>query len=357
MATGKKKKTTKKKKAAPAPAPQAQQPSPVDELAAALREQAAAAEEQAAAAAAQVAEAERAREEATAAAEAQRAAAEAERAAAEKERNTSAAREIANMYSAYGMQDLADWIVASAVEGKNAQQLAVEVYDQPAYKKYFPAMDALRKKGHAITEAQYRQVEQGYRDVLSYAGLAGSVFDSTETFTRLMESEVSARELEERVADAKMVTDSTDPNVKRALREYYGITESDLVSYALDPQGRGKDHVERLARSATLRGIADTTRLNLSAQYAEGLANDSLFDNAKEADYREALAKVSMVNEVQTRLASLEGDTFTGDDAADVALKGNATKTLASRRRAEREAARFSGSVGLSSGSLRRGSL
>lgn len=268
-----------------------------------------------------------------------------------------AVEELKALFRGFGMDALADWIAQQAIEGRNVEQISVDIYDRPEYQQVFPAMKALRAKGHAITEAQYRQVEQGYRDILSYAGLAGSAYDSPATFTRLMESEVSPRELEARVADAKMVTDSTDPNVKRALREYYGITESDLMTYALDPQGQGKDHVERLARSATLRGIADTTRLNLSQQYAEGLATDSMFDNATEADYREALAKVSMVNEVQTRLAAIEGEKFTAEDAADAALKNDAQKVLASRRRAEREAARFAGSAGLASGSLKKGSL
>ena len=285
------------------------------------------------------------------------AAAREERAAADQKANVGAAEAISAMFSQFGMQDLADWIVAQARAGKNANQVAVEVYDQPVYQKYFPAMKALRARGRAITEDQYRQVEQGYRDILAFAGLAGSAYDRPETFARLIESEVSPRELEARVADAKMVVDSTDPNVTRALREYYGITSNDLLAYALDPKGQGKDHVERLARSAVLAGVAETARLDLSRQYTESLAMDSMFNNSTEADYRDAANKAALLGANQSRLAAIEGDRFTGEDAADVALKGDAQKTLQSKRRAEREVARFSGSSGLSSGSLRRGSI
>lgn len=261
------------------------------------------------------------------------------------------------MFVQFGMADLAEWVAQQWIAGRTLEQIQADKYDQPAYQAHFPAMKALREKGHTISEGEYRQIERQYADVLDYAGLRGSVFDTPQTYQRLMESEVSAKVLEERVADAKMVVDATDPNVRQALQDYYGIGANDLLTYALDPKGHGKDHVERLARSATLRGIAQTTALNLSQQYAEQLAMDSAFNNSTEADYRDALAKASVVAQTQRRLASLDNTSFSDEDAADVAIKGDVQKALASKQRAEREVARFSASQGLASSSLRGGSI
>jgi hypothetical protein len=262
------------------------------------------------------------------------------------------------MFTGYGMGEIATWIAdAYTVQGKNLEQISVEIYDQPAYQKYFPAMAALRQQGKAITEGQYRAVEQGYKDVLNYAGLAGSVYDNGSTFQKLIESSVSTRELEERVNDAKMVAESTDPNVQRALKDYYGISANDLMLFALDPKGHGKDHVERLARSATLQGIARSTSLSLSQQYTEGLAVDPSLDNKTASDYREILSGVSALGQTQSRLAGIEGQQFSDQDAADVVIKSDAQKTLASKQRAAREATRFAGTSGISTGSLKGGGI
>jgi len=256
------------------------------------------------------------------------------------------------MFARYGLSQLADWISSQVIAGRTYAQISVDIYDQDAYKAAFPAMEALRRAGKVISEAEYRQVEQGYQDVLSYAGLAGSVHDRRDTYTRLIESQVSVRELEERVNDAQMVANATDPNVRRALRDFYGISESDLMSFALDPKGHGKDHVERLARSATLRGIARSTQVAMTSQYAESLAMDPVFDNSTEADIRQKLSDVASFSKDQKRLAGLDGDRFADMDAADILIRGDQRKAREARDRAGRERARWSGSSGTSTGTF-----
>lgn len=256
-----------------------------------------------------------------------------------------------------GLGELAAWVKQQIINGSTDAEIAAAIYDQPAYQKAFPAMKALRDRGMTITESEYRATEQSYRDTLSFYGLAGSVYDDPKTYTNLMESLVSPRELEERLDDARSVSQATDPNVRKALTDYYGINANDLMMYALDPKGQGKDHVERLARSAVLAGVAETTRLGLSRTYAESLAMDTVMDNRTEADVREMFQTASGLQAEQSRLANIEGNTFGGEDAVDVVVKKDAEKILKSRQRAQREQARFSGSSGINSGSLKGSSI
>ena len=214
-------------------------------------------------------------------------------------------------------------------------------------------MKALRARGRAMTEAEYLSTQKSYEDTLYAYGLRGSAYDNGDTFTRLIESEVSPRELEERINNAKMVVDSADPNVKRALTEYYGIGYGDLMTYALDPKGVGKDHVEKLARTATLHGIAQTMQLSLSQQYTEQLAMDKSFANSTEADFRSVVSDMADLSNSQRRLAAIDGGTFSDQDSGDIVVKKDNAKILASRQRAAREAARFSGSSGVSGTTLR----
>lgn len=262
---------------------------------------------------------------------------------------------LASQFTQYGLTGLAQWVQDMIVQwGDSAAiKIAGEIYDRPEYQAAFPAMKALRDKGMVISEAEYRATEQTYRDTLSFYGLADSTYDKPETYTRLMESMVSPRELEARLDDARSVAMATDENVRKALTDYYGITANDLMIYALDPQGQGKDHVERLARSAIVAGIAETTRLGLSRQYAESLAMDTAMDNRTEAEVRDLFSSAADVKQSQGRLASIEGEEFSGEDALDVTVKKDTAKILKSRARAERERARFAGTSGTSSSSLR----
>lgn len=263
------------------------------------------------------------------------------------------------MFAQFNLPQLAQWYVQRAIElGPGGEaQIAVEVYDRPEYQALFPAMKALRARGRAMSEGEYIAVQKSYESIMGAYGLKGSAFDNGDTYAKLMESEVSARELEERVADAKMVISAADPNVKRALTDFYGINENDLMIYALDPKGVGKDHVDKLARSATLAGLASTMSISLDRAYTEQLAMDSSFDNAREADYREAVSQIADLNTAQSRLAAIDREAYSVQDAGDVVVKKDAGKILASRRRAQREAARFSGTAGVGSSSLVKGTL
>lgn len=261
---------------------------------------------------------------------------------------------LAAVFAQYGLTGLASWVQDMIVEhGDQAgYKISAEIYDRPEYQAAFPAMAALREKGMTISEAEYKATEQTYRDALSFYGLAGSAYDTQDTYTKLIESMVSPRELEARLDDARAVAMATDENVRRALTDYYGINANDLMVYALDPKGVGKDHVERLARSAVVAGVAATTQLQLDRQYVESLAMDSALDNSTEADVRTALNEAAQVKATQQRLAAIEGERYSDQEAVDIAVKNDAAKILKSRQRAQREVARFASSSGLSTQSL-----
>jgi hypothetical protein len=258
-----------------------------------------------------------------------------------------------DLFNKSGLGELASWYLDRIRNGATDAQIVVEMYDQPAYKARFPAMAALRSRGQAITEGEYISMERSYAQALDAYGLRGGAFDQKTTYTRLIESGVDVQSLEERLQDARMVAEATDPHIREALRTNYGLGIDDLTQYALDPTGIGKDHVDRIARSATLQGLARTYSLDMSRSYAERLAMDTSFNNSTEADYRSALATVSDLATSQRRLSQVEGTDFTAEDAADVVVLKDQSKTLASRQRAAREAARFSGSSGLTGSSLR----
>jgi hypothetical protein len=265
---------------------------------------------------------------------------------------------VAAMWSQYGLGSLGQWVIAMAVEGKNAEQIAIEIRKRDEYKARFPAMEALRLKaaqggGVPINEGDYLALERSYRQVFQAAGLPPTMWDTPDDYARLITADISAIEVQRRIAAAREAVDSTDANVRNQLAALYGITTTDLVAYALDPE-KNSDYIQRVATTSRIAGYSQTAGLGgMSRQAWEGYAQDLINQQVGDSQLREIIGDANARAEIQGRLAGIEGEQFTSGDALDIAVRKDSNKTLASQKRVEREKARFSGSQGLTTGSLR----
>ena len=256
----------------------------------------------------------------------------------------------------WGLESLAPWIVQQEQQNKDPLQIVQDLRQTPEYKSRFPAMQALqdaarRNNMPVVTEQNYLQMEQAYRTALQDSGLPSGMFDSADDFIRLLEGNVDPTEVRERVAAAKVAVDQTDPFVLSQLRDMYGITGTDLMAYALDPE-KNASYIEKVATSAMLAGLGQ--RQNLAAERGswERYAQDAINQQMSQSQMVEAVASASALTKTQGRLASIEGEEFGTGDAMDITINKNAEKVLKSQQRAAREKARFAGSSGITAQSL-----
>lgn len=266
--------------------------------------------------------------------------------------------EVKNLLTAYGLGSLAQWIVDQQVAGADDLTIVTDLRKRPEYKARFPAMEELQKAvnqggaGGMITEADYISMEQAYMQAFQGSGLPANMFDSPDDFKRLIAARVSPNEVQRRVAAAKEAVDATDPNVRTNLLRMYGITTTDLMAYALDP-AKNADYLQRVATTSMLAGFGTSAGVSgLNRNQWEGYAQDLINEQASPEDIRTIISNAHTIADTQTRLAGIEGDQFTTSDALDITVRKDSSKTLASKRRADREKARFSGSQGLGSKGL-----
>lgn len=260
--------------------------------------------------------------------------------------------------AAFGLDSLADWIMNNVVEGTDILTVYLQLRETEEYKQRFPAMADLQRKaregGRGYTEADYINIENAYREVLSTSGLPPSMWDSADDFAALMRNEVSPSEVAQRVAYAREAVLSTSEETRTQLSRLYGISTQDLMAYALVPD-RGSDHIRRMATTAIMAGMGVESGLgeSLSTAQWERYASESIQAETGFGELRGQIAQASALQQTQSRLASLEGTSFTDTDALDVTVMRDADKALASERRAGRERARFSGQAGVGSSALR----
>jgi len=111
------------------------------------------------------------------------------------------------------------------------------------------------------------------------------------------------------------------------------------------------------ARAAEIAGIAKTSGFSSFAKAeAQTLAEQDIYKNMSLTDLTAGIGKAGTLADTQRRLSYLENQTYSDREALQASVESNQQAILASTRRASRETARFSGSSGLGSASLKTGS-
>lgn len=274
---------------------------------------------------------------------------------------TTALDALTSMFSQFGLADLAKAVgVLAADPTLTTAERYAKVYELPEYKARFPAMAEMQKKGIVETESQYINQEQSYMNVLKSAGLPSGFYDSHDNMGQWMLNSVSPDEVASRVRRAQQVLDTADPTLINTAKNYYGLDNDHLLAHVLDPNAAAP-LIDKQLRSVQAGAAANRNNIQLDKSQAESLATDpyasGLFNNPYNPNaINDAFAKANAMSQQDTRLSAIEGQKYNQQDAINANLRNDYGKQLESQKRAEREAARFSGSAGTTTGTLRSSS-
>lgn len=140
---------------------------------------------------------------------------------------------VSALFKEYGLESLTPKIIEYVKAGYNAEAIGVLLRDTPEYKARFPAMAALQQKKRAISEAEYIAYERQAAQLEKQFGLpTGMVMGNV---TKLLENDVSATELNDRIVLASAAAVQAPDDLKRTLQQYYNVGTGGLAGYFLDP--------------------------------------------------------------------------------------------------------------------------
>ena len=245
--------------------------------------------------------------------------------------------------------------------GTSTEVIAEKLRQTNEYKDRFKGLLNLQQRGvtDVRDEAQYLQLESGYRRVFreagiqSYIGEAGSVAERDAIADLVSKFSLSVDEVQSRVQDAQRVVEQSTPEVRDALQRFYNVSASDLVAYTLDPE-RTMNRINRIANAAIVGGFAGARGLDVdlsTAEMAAGLAGDN---DINVAQLTTDLTRARDVRDATRRLAEIEGTALTDSQVIQSEMNlepgaQNRVRTLQSRERA-----RFGGTSGVNTGTLSR---
>lgn len=278
-----------------------------------------------------------------------------------RRRNQQAKAYLQDLFGQYGgMEELVGQIDQLIRDYGNIPEVLVgKVRQTDTYQRRFKGLVQLQREGitdirnedeYLRLESQYRSVfrEAGMRDFLGSDGTQAE-FDAIADL--VSNYRVSVDEVRSRVNDAARVVADTDPEVRNALEEYYGITSDVLTEFVLDPD-RTMTKVNEIANATLIGGNAAVAGLSLTRNAAERAAELSQGGDVNMGQFQREFTAASEMRDTTARLASIEGNELTDDESFLASLDLDADAATKVRGLRSRERARFSGSAGITSSSL-----
>jgi len=158
----------------------------------------------------------------------------------------------------------------------NTNALLDWVRSTPQYAQAFPG---LKQRNASLGVGAEHMTETQYQNYVAAAeGLAGqyglpSGFINKDEIAKLVQNNVSASELEQRIVRGYAAAQNADAATKQILEKEYGITTGNLAAHFLDPT-KALPMLERQTASAAIQGYAQNVGLKGFTQAGgEQLAN------------------------------------------------------------------------------------
>ena len=255
-------------------------------------------------------------------------------------------------FNQYGLGSLVEGIKGLVQENVSPSEFAIRLRQTDAYKKRFAANAQRIAKGlGAISEAEYIGLEDQYQNIMRQYGLPETYYTRGEMgrqegFEKFIGNDISAVELEDRIMTAQNRVLNANPEVAKALKEFYpDITNGDILAYTLDPNNAIKN-IQRKVTAAEIGGAAMAQGLQTGLARAEELAGYGV-DKAAAQQGFETVAQVAprggqlaeFYKESPYTQATAEQEVFN--------LAGSAAAAQKRKKLTALETAAFSGQAGV----------
>jgi len=262
-------------------------------------------------------------------------------------------------FEQYGLSSLVTDIKDLLINDTPTSEFGLRLRGTKAYQDRFKANEARIAAGlSALSPAEYVGLEDQYQNIMRNYGLPASYYTKDTTgkqagFEKFIAGDVSATELEDRISTAQKRVINANPEVSRALKQFYpDITNGDILAYTLDPT-QGLEGIKRKVTAAEIGGAAIQSGLTTGMSRAEQLAGYGV----DKAQATQGYSAIGSGLQRGSQLASIYGqDPYTQATAEEEVFKLSG-QTEAERQRKKitgLEKAAFGGQTGITSGALAR---
>jgi len=264
-----------------------------------------------------------------------------------------------SQFKQYGLEALVEPLKGLVISNVSPSEFTLRLRETDAYKKRFAANAQRIAKGlNALSEAEYIGLEDQYQNIMRNYGLPADYYTRgdmgrQEGFEKFLANDVSAVELEDRIATAQSRVLNANPEVLVSLKQFYpDITNGDILAYTLDPT-KGLTDIKRKITAAEIGGGAMQAGLGITGTRAEELGAAGI----TKQQAQQGFGAIAGGLQRGSQLASIYGENPYTQTTAEQEVFGLAGQTEAEKQRKKLtslERATFSGQTGVTSGALAR---
>jgi hypothetical protein len=257
-----------------------------------------------------------------------------------------------NEFNKYGLGSLVEDIKGLIQSNVSPSQFSLELQNTNAYKQRFAAnQDRIKAGLKALTPAEYIGLEDQYQNIMRNYGMPSTYYTKDGTgkqagFEKFLANDVSASELEDRIATAQQRVLKSNPEVLQALKQFYpDINNADILAYTLDP-ANALTNIKRKVTAAEIGGAALAQGLQANGGTAESLAGLGITKAQAQQGYTDVAGMVPR----GSQLADIYGQGPYNQQTAEAEVFNTAGGAAAAAKRKKLtslETAAFSGSSGV----------
>jgi len=256
---------------------------------------------------------------------------------------------LTDRFTRYNLQGLIPTIKRLAQEGATESTITFALQETEDYKNRFSANEQrLKNNLQVLDPGTYLRMEDNYRQMLRNYGL--KQFDTDAYVKQFIANDTSELELSNRINTAVQRVRNADPAITQTLRDFYGIGETDLVAYVLDPN-QDINKIQRQVGAAEIGAAARLQGIQPGVAVAEQLAAQGV----TQAEAQRGYATIANILPSAQKLSEIYGSTLEGyglGEAEQEVFNSLASAQRKRQRLTEREIAAFGGSSGVGRTSL-----
>lgn len=257
-------------------------------------------------------------------------------------------------FTKYGLGELAGTVKQLILDGASSAEMTIKLRNSPKYQTRFAGNTQRLKDGKNVyDEATYLALENSMQQAFTAYGVSNLLGDTREKqqakLATFIGGDISPTEVKKRIQLA--VDEVTNrPDILSAFQTYYPqVTQTDLVSYFLDPKETETKLITKI-KASQIGAAASRQGFVTNVINAEDLAALGVTEQQANVGYR----NVATVLPEAQKLAAIEGTTYTASDAEGAYLRNLESEQRKLRKLAERETARFQGTSGVNQTTLKQ---
>jgi hypothetical protein len=209
------------------------------------------------------------------------------------------------------------------------------IRDTPEYKTRFKGLELRSKAGFPpISERQYVQIEDDYRQVLRTNGMPLGFYDSQQDFEKFIGNDIRGDELNTRIQGGIRAVQEAEPGTVAELKRLYGLGDGDIAAFFLDPEKTKNTDVVRRAEAARRATAAREQAIEISRQQAEELVNRGVTQSVAQQGFTNILESQQLFGTTTAEAAAGETAISQAEQIAGTfGTNAAAQQRIATRRR------------------------